>query len=134
MGGKQSKDSHEESFQYHDSTYQGSGSSYPEYSPRTPANIDAKKSLTREFSRISDNYNTVEQVMFVFNHSQNWPQIGHSFFWPEFHYPVSLFWLFNCQVTSALRNSGLESSNLIVGIDFTKSNEWTGVLLVSHCT
>ncbi|KAJ6822179.1 E3 ubiquitin-protein ligase RGLG4-like isoform X3 [Iris pallida] len=30
------------------------------------------------------------------------------------------------QVTSALREAGLESSNLIVGIDFTKSNEWTG--------
>ncbi|XVE74245.1 hypothetical protein DITRI_Ditri12bG0001300 [Diplodiscus trichospermus] len=30
------------------------------------------------------------------------------------------------QVTRALRDSGLESSNLIVGIDFTKSNEWTG--------
>ncbi|PIN02874.1 hypothetical protein CDL12_24605 [Handroanthus impetiginosus] len=30
------------------------------------------------------------------------------------------------QVTGALSESGLESSNLIVGIDFTKSNEWTG--------
>ncbi|KAI3796694.1 hypothetical protein L1987_39373 [Smallanthus sonchifolius] len=30
------------------------------------------------------------------------------------------------QVTEALRKSGLESSNLILGIDFTKSNEWTG--------
>ncbi|XP_022734072.1 E3 ubiquitin-protein ligase RGLG4-like isoform X2 [Durio zibethinus] len=30
------------------------------------------------------------------------------------------------QVTKALRDSGLESSNLIVGIDFTKSNEWAG--------
>ncbi|KAI4378822.1 hypothetical protein MLD38_016251 [Melastoma candidum] len=30
------------------------------------------------------------------------------------------------QVTSALRESGLESSNLILGIDFTKSNECTG--------
>ncbi|KGN46786.1 E3 ubiquitin-protein ligase RGLG4 [Cucumis sativus] len=32
------------------------------------------------------------------------------------------------QVTSALRKEGLESSNLIVGIDFTKSNEWTGAV------
>ena len=31
------------------------------------------------------------------------------------------------QVTTALREAGLESSNLIVGIDFTKSNEWTGM-------
>ncbi|CAA2991906.1 E3 ubiquitin- ligase RGLG4-like isoform X1 [Olea europaea subsp. europaea] len=30
------------------------------------------------------------------------------------------------QVTVALREFGLESSNLILGIDFTKSNEWTG--------
>ncbi|KAK7401592.1 hypothetical protein VNO78_13195 [Psophocarpus tetragonolobus] len=30
------------------------------------------------------------------------------------------------QVTTALRKEGLESSNLILGIDFTKSNEWTG--------
>ncbi|CAN7035267.1 unnamed protein product [Brassica oleracea var. botrytis] len=29
-------------------------------------------------------------------------------------------------VTEALAGAGLESSNLIVGIDFTKSNEWTG--------
>ncbi|KAK2375481.1 E3 ubiquitin-protein ligase RGLG2 [Trifolium repens] len=29
------------------------------------------------------------------------------------------------QVTEALASSGLESSNFIVGIDFTKSNEWT---------
>jgi hypothetical protein len=31
------------------------------------------------------------------------------------------------QVTEALARAGLESSNLIVGIDFTKSNEWTGL-------
>lgn len=30
------------------------------------------------------------------------------------------------QVTQALRRSGLESCNLIVGIDCTKSNEWSG--------
>ncbi|XP_019057704.1 PREDICTED: LOW QUALITY PROTEIN: E3 ubiquitin-protein ligase RGLG2 [Tarenaya hassleriana] len=30
------------------------------------------------------------------------------------------------EVTVALLQAGLESSNLIVGIDFTKSNEWTG--------
>lgn len=30
------------------------------------------------------------------------------------------------QVAAALREQGLESSNLILGIDFTKSNEWTG--------
>lgn len=30
------------------------------------------------------------------------------------------------QVQEALQAAGLESSNLIIGIDFTKSNEWTG--------
>ena len=30
------------------------------------------------------------------------------------------------QVQEALRKAGLESSNLIVGVDFTKSNTWTG--------
>lgn len=30
------------------------------------------------------------------------------------------------QVVDALAQAGLESSNLIVGVDFTKSNEWTG--------
>ncbi|KAA8530170.1 hypothetical protein F0562_004879 [Nyssa sinensis] len=30
------------------------------------------------------------------------------------------------EVTDSLARAGLESSNLIVGIDFTKSNEWTG--------
>ncbi|KAG8649186.1 E3 ubiquitin-protein ligase RGLG2 [Manihot esculenta] len=30
------------------------------------------------------------------------------------------------QVTQALAQAGLESSNLILGIDFTKSNDWTG--------
>ena len=33
---------------------------------------------------------------------------------------------FLLQVTEALARAGLDSSNLIVGIDFTKSNEWTG--------
>ncbi|KAJ4712455.1 E3 ubiquitin-protein ligase RGLG2-like [Melia azedarach] len=57
------------------------------YSGRAP---DAKRMLERKYSKIDDNYNTLEQV------------------------------------TDALARAGLESSNLIVGIDFTKSNEWTG--------
>ncbi|GMH20760.1 hypothetical protein Nepgr_022602 [Nepenthes gracilis] len=48
------------------------------------------KRLERKYSRIADNYRTLDEV------------------------------------TAALAQAGLESSNLIVGIDFTKSNEWTG--------
>ncbi|KAJ4961010.1 hypothetical protein NE237_020920 [Protea cynaroides] len=51
---------------------------------------DRRNKLERRYSRIADNYNSLEQV------------------------------------TEALAHAGLESSNLIVGIDFTKSNEWTG--------
>lgn len=50
-----------------------------------------------------------------------------------FHHVTSFFSLqfgiFNVQVTEALSQAGLESSNLIVFIDLTKSNEWTGTLL-----
>ncbi|XP_030545057.2 E3 ubiquitin-protein ligase RGLG5-like [Rhodamnia argentea] len=49
-----------------------------------------KKRLDRKYSRIADNYRSLDEV------------------------------------TAALAQAGLESSNLIVGIDFTKSNEWTG--------
>ncbi|GAA0162003.1 calcium-binding protein [Lithospermum erythrorhizon] len=49
-----------------------------------------KKTLDKRYSRIADNYRSLEEV------------------------------------TEALGRAGLESSNLIVGIDFTKSNEWTG--------
>ncbi|TYG42002.1 hypothetical protein ES288_D12G221700v1 [Gossypium darwinii] len=57
--------------------------SYGGYAP------ESKRRLERKFSKIDDNYNSLEQV------------------------------------TDALARAGLESSNLIVGIDFTKSNEWT---------
>lgn len=53
-------------------------------------NVDNGRRLDRRYSRIADNYNSLEEV------------------------------------TEALARAGLESSNLIVGIDFTKSNEWTG--------
>ncbi|GAV90463.1 Copine domain-containing protein/zf-C3HC4_3 domain-containing protein [Cephalotus follicularis] len=57
------------------------------YGSQTP---QPQKRLDRRYSRIADNYRTLDQV------------------------------------TAALAQAGLESSNLIVGIDFTKSNEWTG--------
>ncbi|GLU02140.1 hypothetical protein SLE2022_194060 [Rubroshorea leprosula] len=49
-----------------------------------------RRRFDRRYSKIADNYNSLEEV------------------------------------TVALAHAGLESSNLIVGIDFTKSNEWTG--------
>ncbi|KVH98995.1 Copine [Cynara cardunculus var. scolymus] len=42
-----------------------------------------------------------------------------SYGYPQSSYPQP-------PVTDALARAGLESSNLIVGVDFTKSNEWTG--------
>lgn len=54
----------------------------------------------------------------------------------EYDFGLLLLWLLDqtaltvddyvLKVTNALAEAGLESSNLIVGIDFTKSNEWTG--------
>ncbi|CAF1706435.1 hypothetical protein HID58_054619 [Brassica napus] len=41
------------------------------------------------------------------------------------------YFSFSRQVASALSHAGLESSNLIVGIDVTKSNDWTDFRLVS---
>ncbi|XP_015071056.1 E3 ubiquitin-protein ligase RGLG2-like [Solanum pennellii] len=61
--------------------------SYQTYGGPPP---ESRKRLERKFSKIDDDYNSLEQV------------------------------------TDALARAGLESSNLIVGIDFTKSNEWTG--------
>ncbi|KAJ8758863.1 hypothetical protein K2173_002642 [Erythroxylum novogranatense] len=57
------------------------------YEPDRP---QPQRRLERKYSRIADNYQSLDQV------------------------------------TTALAQAGLESSNLIVGIDFTKSNEWTG--------
>ncbi|XP_022774355.1 E3 ubiquitin-protein ligase RGLG2-like isoform X2 [Durio zibethinus] len=60
-----------------------------QYYPHSQDHGSDKRTIDRRYSRIADNYNSLDQV------------------------------------TEALANAGLESSNLIVGIDFTKSNEWT---------
>ncbi|RID68469.1 hypothetical protein BRARA_C00624 [Brassica rapa] len=65
-------------------------STQPYSQPPSYSHGNDKKRLERKFSKISDEYSSLEQV------------------------------------TEALARAGLESSNLIVGIDFTKSNEWTG--------
>lgn len=109
MGGKISKKSSASTGRYasfNSSSYTGHCGGYsqpspqPSYSyasPPPPTRTygggpppESRKRLERKFSRIDDNYHTLDQV------------------------------------TDALARAGLESSNLIVGIDFTKSNEWTG--------
>ncbi|XP_010524289.1 PREDICTED: E3 ubiquitin-protein ligase RGLG2-like isoform X2 [Tarenaya hassleriana] len=60
------------------------------YPPPSQSHGNGRKKLERKYSRIADDYSSLEQV------------------------------------TEALALAGLESSNLIVGVDFTKSNEWTG--------
>ncbi|GFP84991.1 E3 ubiquitin-protein ligase rglg2 [Phtheirospermum japonicum] len=55
--------------------------------PPPQSHAPPQKKLDRRYSKIADNYNSLEEV------------------------------------TEALARAGLESSNLIVGIDFTKSNE-----------
>ncbi|KAK0590025.1 hypothetical protein LWI29_021791 [Acer saccharum] len=65
-------------------------SSQPYYPPPEEHGVVNTRKLDRRYSRIADDYNSLDQV------------------------------------TEALARAGLESSNLIVGIDFTKSNEWTG--------
>ncbi|PPS04661.1 hypothetical protein GOBAR_AA16002 [Gossypium barbadense] len=78
--------------QYSSASLQYYPPSQPElqYYPPPQNRGSDKRTLDRRYSRIADNYNSLDQV------------------------------------TEALVNAGLESSNLIVGIDFTKSNEWTG--------
>ncbi|CAN0896306.1 E3 ubiquitin-protein ligase RGLG1 [Linum grandiflorum] len=70
----------------------------PQYNhaPPPPPPQQVQKRLDRKYSRIADDYKTLDQV------------------------------------TAALGQAGLESSNLIVGIDFTKSNEWTGARSFNH--
>ncbi|XP_075504981.1 E3 ubiquitin-protein ligase RGLG5-like isoform X1 [Primulina tabacum] len=103
MGGKNSKNPSSGRYSNYGSSSQSwNNHPYPQpsyvqpshsYTPPTPTYgvpYESKRKLERKFSRIDDNYDTLEQV------------------------------------TDALSRAGLESSNLIVGIDFTKSNEWTG--------
>ncbi|KAF9603098.1 hypothetical protein IFM89_033823 [Coptis chinensis] len=111
MGGKSSKGTsyrNSSSFGSSSSSYGNHGYQYPppqspyaqpnsnygapQYHAPPPPNYGAlpQRKLERRYSRINDDYNSLEQV------------------------------------TDALAQAGLESSNLIVGIDFTKSNEWTG--------
>ncbi|CAM8954173.1 unnamed protein product [Rhodiola kirilowii] len=104
MGGKASKQSNHRQYPvayssswsngYQQSPYSQYSTPQHRYAPEPYKNdrhtCQQKNHLNSKYSRIADNYETLEEV------------------------------------TSALAHAGLESSNLIVGIDFTKSNEWTG--------
>lgn len=74
----------------HHTQYAPSPTPHSYSAPPPVNNARSNKRLERKYSRIADNYRTLDEV------------------------------------TAALAQAGLESSNLIVGIDFTKSNEWTG--------
>ncbi|KAH8500038.1 hypothetical protein H0E87_015323 [Populus deltoides] len=96
--------------------------SYPYQSQMPPQ--QPHKRLDRKYSRIADNYQTLDQIkkevepMATIEWIQDFrgdiPMRAAGI-------DTSIF-----MVTAALAQAGLESSNLIVGIDFTKSNEWTG--------
>ncbi|XP_064981479.1 E3 ubiquitin-protein ligase RGLG2-like isoform X1 [Musa acuminata AAA Group] len=89
MGGRLSKSRGSNHYPQYVSTTSRSTSRYSSH-PEAHDLPRATGRLQKKYSKIGDDYNSVEQV------------------------------------TEALSNAGLESSNLIVGIDFTKSNEWTG--------
>ncbi|KAL8153875.1 hypothetical protein V2J09_011635, partial [Rumex salicifolius] len=98
---------------YSQPSYENPHYAQPYYAPESQCNVpppqptpqaysnQPKKRLDRKYSRIADDYTSLEQM-------KEDPKI------PPSH------------VTEALARAGLESSNLIIGIDFTKSNEWTG--------
>ncbi|XP_039046924.1 E3 ubiquitin-protein ligase RGLG2-like [Hibiscus syriacus] len=99
---------------YAQPSYASSGRDYVSeryYAPPPPSygghthTPESKRRLERKYSKIDDNDNSLEQLVVLF-------------FFPN--------------VTDDLALAGLESSNLIVGIDFTTSNEWTGSTL-SRC-
>ncbi|XP_027347427.1 E3 ubiquitin-protein ligase RGLG2-like [Abrus precatorius] len=76
-------------YDYDDPQSSYSSYGYEAYASENVVRDDSTK-LQRRYSRIVDNYNSIDEV------------------------------------SEALARAGLESSNLIVGVDFTKSNEWTG--------
>ncbi|KAL4193269.1 hypothetical protein AMTRI_Chr06g176090 [Amborella trichopoda] len=96
MGGKSSKETRWKQTPSYGCSTSSLNYPAPSYtSQQAPPSVnygqpDPRRKLERRYSRIADNYSSLEQV------------------------------------TEALAQAGLESSNLIVGIDFTKSNEWTG--------
>ncbi|CAL8092438.1 unnamed protein product [Prunus armeniaca] len=116
MGGKSSKDSSSRQFSHSGST--ASSSSWDQYGYPQPSRPPQNTYCTpqRHYAP-SPSFNHVSQPFTVPNPrrrlDRKYSKIADNY--------RSLD-----EVTSALAQAGLESSNLIVGIDFTKSNEWTG--------
>ncbi|WVZ95202.1 hypothetical protein U9M48_040996 [Paspalum notatum var. saurae] len=90
---------------------------------RQPSAYDAgrrRAMLAKKYSYIPDTYTSLEQA---YTHTLCKPTIHHQINKTLLLLVVAMI---HAQVAAALREQGLESSNLILGIDFTKSNEWTG--------
>ncbi|BFG16286.1 hypothetical protein CerSpe_025600 [Prunus speciosa] len=117
MGGKSSKDSSPRPFSLSGSTA-SSSSSWDQYGYPQPSRPPQNPYCTPQHHYApSPSFNRVSQTVTVPNPrrrlDRKYSKIADNY--------RSLD-----EVTSALAQAGLESSNLIVGIDFTKSNEWTG--------
>jgi E3 ubiquitin-protein ligase RGLG len=79
--------------------------------------------LSKKYSYIPDTYTSLDQVVDrLYSHRG----IILQFTIENLHSSFIILGLVDSQVAAALRDQGLESSNLILGVDFTKSNEWTG--------
>ncbi|MQM01743.1 hypothetical protein Taro_034503 [Colocasia esculenta] len=104
--------------------YSSSAASYsaPQPNPR--------RRLERRYSRIADDYHSLEEnELLKFSDSSDGDHVKVVPFALEMFFDVvesAMVFLGIIKVTEALARAGLESSNLIVGIDFTKSNDWTG--------
>ncbi|KAF4368822.1 hypothetical protein F8388_021434 [Cannabis sativa] len=118
---------------YHRSTGGGGGGNYDrqhsrQYEPNSPSfhsnttmaatsnsssSLSSSRSLNNPFLDDHDQYHQNIRRVLPTRSSENYSKIGDNYNSLE-------------EVAEALQQAGLESSNLIVGIDFTKSNEWTG--------
>ena len=74
----------------------------------------------------SQTFQSQSRVTSSVNNTRQQPQTGNQVS-KNYKYFKDRFTSYS-DLEKALRNAGLESSNLIVGIDFTRSNEWTGGL------
>ncbi|KAB1221643.1 E3 ubiquitin-protein ligase RGLG2 [Morella rubra] len=91
---------------------------YADYDRRSTVSVQS------QYSRIGDNYCSLEQITAKIEFTLLLPNCCHQ--------ACVVIFDNTFQVTQALYQAGLESSNLIVGVDFTKSNEWTGARSFHH--